>query len=100
VSRFLLTNRARFDLDDIWLHVGEHNVRAADALVGAIVERCLLLAEFPGLGPSREELMPQLRSFPVEGYLIFYKPTPYGVEVVRVIHGSRDLEAIFQERQD
>lgn len=29
-------------------------------------------------------------------YLIFYRPVDRGIEVVRVIHGARDIEALFE----
>lgn len=30
--------------------------------------------------------------------LIFYRPTERGVEIIRVIHGSRDVEQLFGGR--
>ncbi len=30
-------------------------------------------------------------------YLVFYRPTASGIEILRVIHGARDLAAIFDE---
>ncbi|MEX1025024.1 MAG: type II toxin-antitoxin system RelE/ParE family toxin [Planctomycetota bacterium] len=41
-----------------------------------------------------------LRSFPVKGFdkhLIFYRSTEHGIEVLRVLHGARDLGTIFEE---
>jgi toxin ParE1/3/4 len=49
------------------------------------------------MGRSRLELAPDLRSFPVGQYVIFYLPLPKGVEIVRVLHGARDIESILQE---
>ena len=43
----------------------------------------------------REELAPGLRGFTAGSYLIFYRPLPDSIEVVRVAHGSRDLPSIF-----
>ena len=48
------------------------------------------------MGRSREELVPKLRSFPVGNYVIFYQPISDGVEIVRVLHGSRDIESLFE----
>jgi toxin ParE1/3/4 len=53
------------------------------------------LAGHPNLGRSRDELEEGIRSFPVGKYVIFYRVIPAGVEIVRVLHGSRDLNAIF-----
>jgi toxin ParE1/3/4 len=36
-----------------------------------------------------------LRSSPVGSYLVFYLPLPDGIEVIRVLHGSRDLDRLF-----
>ena len=33
-----------------------------------------------------------------DNYLIFYRPTERGVEIIRVIHGSRDIEDLFGGR--
>jgi toxin ParE1/3/4 len=52
-----------------------------------------MLAETPFAGRERSELREGLRSFPVGNYLIFYVPTPDGVEVVRVMHGRQDIGA-------
>jgi len=30
-------------------------------------------------------------------YIIFYRFTPKGIEIVRVLHGARDLNTIFNE---
>jgi hypothetical protein len=58
-------------------------------------ERCTTLAQFPYIGTSRDELIPALRSLPVGNYLIFYRPIPDGIEVVRVLPGMRDIDAFF-----
>jgi len=47
------------------------------------------------MGKSRDELAAGLRSFPIGQYIIFYQPVPGGVDIVRVLHGARDLDAIF-----
>jgi toxin ParE1/3/4 len=47
------------------------------------------------MGMSRDELTTGLRSQPVGNYLIFYFPLEDGIDIVRVLHGSRDVDAIF-----
>ena len=48
------------------------------------------------MGRSREEdLRPDLFSFPVGRHVLFYRPQPGGIVLVRVIHGARDLPALF-----
>ncbi len=50
-----------------------------------------MLAANPLAGRARSELHEGLRSFPVGSYVVFYSPTPEGVEIVRVLHGRRDI---------
>jgi toxin ParE1/3/4 len=44
------------------------------------------------MGRARPELRPDLRSFPCGAYLILYRAVDDGVEIVRVVHGARNLE--------
>ena len=53
------------------------------------------LAQFPEMGANREELMPGLRSLPVGNYLVFYLPIERGIEIVRILPGMRDIDALF-----
>lgn len=47
------------------------------------------------MGRSRPELMHNVRSIPLGNYVIFYIPRERGIEVVRVLQGSRDLDSLF-----
>ena len=87
--------QAEIDLDEIWWYIAQDNPDSADGFLGKIEERCRAAAQFPGMGISREELMPALRSLPVGNYLVFYLPVENGIEVVRVLHGMRDIDAVF-----
>lgn len=58
------------------------------------------LAATPGLGRVRSELSPWLRILPVGNYLVIYQPIETGVEIVRVLHGARDLDALFNDPAD
>ena len=37
-----------------------------------------------------------LRSLPLGNYIIFYRPIDDGIEVVRILHGARDLPPLFE----
>jgi toxin ParE1/3/4 len=47
------------------------------------------------MGRTREELGPGLRSVLVQRYVLFYRVTTSGVEVLRILHGVRDLESLL-----
>jgi toxin ParE1/3/4 len=95
MARVLKRPLAENDLDEIWLYIAQDNPDSADALLDKIEERCQALAQFPFIGTDRDELMPDLRSLPVGNYLIFYMPIEDGIVVVRVLHGMRDVDALF-----
>ena len=65
------------------------------SLTASVPLVALPLAENPRIGRSREELAPELRSFSFLNYVIFYRPIDAGVEIVRVLHGSRDIEGLL-----
>jgi len=52
------------------------------------------------MGRPRDELRDGLRSHLVYRYLILYFPLPDGIEVVRVVYGGRDLQALFEEEDE
>lgn len=79
------------DLTDIWVSIAKDNPTAADATLAALLAAEEVLAEVPQMGRSRPELPGQVRSWSVSPYVIFYRPMPGGVFVVRILHGARDL---------
>ena len=91
----VLQPRAKADLSDIWQFIAEDSDDQADAFIDLIDQKFQLLAQQSGLGRRREELAEGLRSFPVGRYVIFYLPIPGGVQIVRRLHGARDIEAAF-----
>jgi toxin ParE1/3/4 len=86
------------DLDDIWLYVAKESgsVEIASHLTDSITDRFLFLANFPYMGRSREdEFGVGARSFVVGEYVIVYCIDGTDVFILRVVHGRRDLEALF-----
>ncbi len=86
---------ARSDLSEIWDYIADDNEARADAFVDLIDQKIQALARQPNMGRARDELAEGLRSFPVGRHVIFYRVVPAGIEIVRILHGSRDLNAIF-----
>src|SRR4051794_32279624 len=97
MARLTITALARADLTEIRDHIARDNPTAAWRFIERLRDKARALAETPVMGRSREEyLRPNLFSFPVGQYLLFYQPQPDGgIVLVRVIHGSRDLPALF-----
>ena len=93
MARVLRTSKAEEDLVGIWSYIAADSLLAADKLLDDIDAACKMLSTNPLAGRLREELAPQLRSFGVSVYIVFYRPTDAGVIVIRVLHGARDLPA-------
>ena len=100
MSRFIISLLAKQELKEINRYIARLNSNAARRLINRIKQQCKLLADFPEMGQKCDELEPDLRSFPVENYIIFYRLIDDGVQIVRVISGYRDLEVIFSQDID
>lgn len=97
MSRFRISTQAAQDIENIWKYVAPNNLKAANRLFDTLRESFPKLAKFPQMGRERSELAPFLRSFLVKNYLIFYRPIDEGIEIVRILHGSQEIETIFQD---
>ena len=92
------SRQADSDLDDIWYYVASKggSVEIADRLIDSITERFFLLANHPNIGRARDaDLRAGLRSFPVGEYVIVYRKEGADVLILRVVRGSRNIEALF-----
>jgi toxin ParE1/3/4 len=90
--------RAEADLDDIWLYVAKESgsIEIANRLIDTITDRFFVLGQFPRIGRSREaDFGPGYRSMPVGEYVIVYCIENDDALILRVVHGRRDLEALF-----
>ncbi len=94
---------ARFDVLEAAATIAKDNVEAALRFADAVRETEELLAAAPGIGTPRDFAWPELagmRSHSVKDfrkYIIFYIPREDGIEIVRVLHGARDLPGLFGE---
>jgi len=89
VSRFLLTPAAKADLEDI---SAARRVRARHR------EAMVRLGHMPQMGHLREDLTSEgLRFWSVYSYLIIYRSDTHPVQIVRVLHGARDIRRILNE---
>jgi toxin ParE1/3/4 len=87
----LRTDQAEEDLDKILLELARQSVTAGHRLVQLIAQKAQWYADRPNIGILRDDLAPDLRCFIIWNYLIFYRSVPNGIELLRVIHGSRHI---------
>ena len=91
MARVLKRPLARVDLAEIWSYIADDSDAAADRFLDTLEEKFALLATQPRMGRQRDELMPDLRSFPAGRYVVYYLASADGIELVRVLHGARDI---------
>ncbi len=85
------------DLQEIETYIATDSPAAADKVIDSIESTCGMLAREPYAGRKRPELDPRLRSFVVGQYVIFYAEQNASIDIIRILHGRRDIEAIFTE---
>lgn len=101
--RILQRSRARQDILEIIAYIAEQNPLAADRVFAAYERSLTSLARTPAIGwhyPTDNSRLTGMRVFPIarfRSYLIFYRHTIAELDVVRVLHGRRDLASLFQE---
>jgi toxin ParE1/3/4 len=101
-SRFVIRPKADQDLDDqAYYLASQASSEVGHRLLLAAHETFSLLATQPEMGwPCRLKArgVVSLRVFRVAGFermLVLYLPRPDGVEILRVVHGSRNLQAFL-----
>ena|ERR1017187_10330250 len=98
--------RARLDLLEQFVYFGEQDsVELAERYLAAIDATCLRLVDHPHSGvvyDSSVARLKGLRRVPVSGfenYLLFYLPRQTGIDVIRVLHGARDIDNVFAQEE-
>jgi toxin ParE1/3/4 len=91
------------DLDDQAAYLAvEANLETALRFYDAASITFGKLANIPGIGerwPSANPRLAGLRVWRIEGFekhLIFYRAADDGIEIVRILHGARDIDAVLE----
>jgi toxin ParE1/3/4 len=102
-GRIVTRPSADQDLDDCFGYIAVDSLESAQRFLKAAETAFDSLSQMPEMGSPREVRNPALvglRSWPVPGfrnYLIFYLPIEDGIEVIRVLHGARDIPRLLEE---
>jgi toxin ParE1/3/4 len=95
--RLVVLPRADADVVEIFARIAADDVAAADRFKTTVHRECAILTQFPEFGRARRYRgrdVGDLRSFPLSGFrnwLVFYRVRSDVIEIVRVLHGARDL---------
>ena len=95
MARVTRRPEAEADILETWDFIADDSVSEADRWIDRLDEKLALWATQPLIGRSREELAPNLRSMPFGRYVVFFVPLVDGIDVVRVLQGSRDVDQEF-----
>ena len=95
---------ARRDLVEIFrYYTRQAGLRVAQRFFTQAEATFARLARMPGMGTQyghEHPALADLRFFPVSrfrNHLVFYRPVAGGIEIVRVLHGARDIDGILAE---
>jgi toxin ParE1/3/4 len=95
MARVERTSQAELDLTDIFLYIARDNIVMAKRVLRDIGRKCSLVASHPSMGRDRSEIFENVRSFPVGNYVVFYRVISEGILLLRILHGARDINGIF-----
>jgi toxin ParE1/3/4 len=102
MPRLLIAPEARQDLRAIRDYIVKDHRKAAQRFVMRLRDAARMLAGAPGNGRARPEIGRGVRSFAVNRYVLFYRSLAgaAGIELIRVLHGARDVDAVFSGDED
>ncbi|HAT15406.1 MAG TPA: type II toxin-antitoxin system RelE/ParE family toxin [Microcoleaceae bacterium UBA11344] len=100
MNRYIIAPSASRDLNEIIDYFARLNVERGERLIAAFEKKCHNLINFPMIGRSYEEIRADLRGVPLDGYIILYQVTANTLEILRVVHGSRNLKALFESDEE
>src|SRR5580693_1853914 len=93
---FVITPRAKEDVNDIWDYIADDSIEAADRVLDALDDAMVNVSKTPGIGHWREELTDKRhRFFLVYSYLVVYRHETKPLQIIRVLHASRDVQSIL-----
>lgn len=96
MNAFVLTPAAAQDLQAIWEFVAQDNTAAADRVLKALENGMRKLARNPGMGHRRDDLADRRHRFLlVYSYLVVYRAETKPLQVLRVLHAARDVQALL-----
>ena len=95
--RYRVSEDAERDLDEIFVYwANRASLETADRVVDRITERFWLLGEHPDAGKPARDIAAGVKCFPAGKYLIYYRKTRRGTDILHIFHGARDQRSAFK----
>jgi len=87
---------AKCDIEEIWDYtVAQWNIRQAEIYVREIQAAIERIAAEPGIARSCDHVRAGYRKYPAGSHVIYFRMTPDGIEVVRILHSHMDFERLL-----
>jgi toxin ParE1/3/4 len=99
MKRYVVSFLAETDLAEIHSYIASDRPSAADSVLETFFRAFDTLANQSSLGEQRDDLMAGLRVFAIKNYVVCYSEMEDGIQVARVLHGARDIAALFSGPQ-
>lgn len=93
------------DIEEQADHIGRSRPETGRRFFQATRDDFERLARMPGLGSPFESDNPRLKGLRCwrvprfKNHLIFYRPLETGIEVIRVLHGARDVQGLLEREK-
>ena len=96
---YTVTDNAAADLAALWDSFTERGGAEANAdrLISRLLETFQNLADFPDMGNRRDYLPAGCLAFPYRDYMVFYRKSADGVDILNVLYGGMNLTTYFGE---
>jgi toxin ParE1/3/4 len=92
VASYRLTERARTDLINIYdFTESKFGAYQAEAYYAGLIRSFGLVADFPLIGQTVDELATGYRRFRFQSHLIFYTVQPGHIDIRAIIHSGQDI---------
>ena len=97
---YRFTPEAEEDLFEIWCYIARDDVVAANRVESAVYAAWIFLAQEPWSGSPRKHVtaLPvhfwTVQQYP--NYVVVYRPETLPLEIVRILHGKRDLKRLLK----
>jgi toxin ParE1/3/4 len=102
-KRILRRPKAAADVEEIADYIAKDSLESALRFLDCVEWTLLQLAKLPGCGSSFLSAHPELRNLRVfrvgdfRNHVIFYIEHVDAIEVIRVLHGARDLDSELRD---
>lgn len=93
--KLVVAPEAEQDMIDIWAYIAKDQIINADRFIERLQQKLNSLTELGEIGTKRDNVIKGLRSIPFHNYVLFYRVNEETLEVVRVLHGSREIDQFF-----